>query len=220
MKQVKKMLIEARNISVKIGTRTVLKEESVTCKPGMVTAFIGPSGAGKTTLLHCLGLLLPIDKGSIYLNGMDITNYNTFQRRQFWQKHVSFILQDYGIMDEESVAFNVTMKSSLFGKRIGGNKERLLQSLDQTGLKGRESELASYLSGGEKQRLALARAIYIDANILLVDEPTASLDKDNRQLVIQLLKKFARRDRTVVVSTHDAEMIAASDVIHELKFPT
>src|SRR5690606_35173229 len=112
-------------------------------------------------------------------------------------------------------AFNVTMESSVFG-RIKGNRERLTQVLKQTGLQGREEELAGHLSGGEKQRLALARAIYKDAKILFVDEPTASLDADNRKMVIDLFTEFASRGRTVIVSTHDQEMIEACDVLHEV----
>lgn len=210
------MLIEAQNISVKIGKQPILNGESVCCEPGIMTALVGPSGSGKTTLLHCLGLLLPVDSGSILLNGNDITNYSTVARRRFWQDHAAFILQDYGIIDEESLAFNVTMQSSIIRKHASGNKALLMQSLEQTGLKNREKELAGHLSGGEKQRLALARAIYKDANILFVDEPTASLDESNRHLVIRLLKEFAKRGRTVIVSTHDSEMIDACHTIHQI----
>lgn len=210
------MLIEARDISVAIGGRPVLDGESVNCKPGIMTALVGASGSGKTTLLHCLGLLLPVDKGSILIDGNDVTNYGNTARRRFWRDHAAFILQDYGIMDEESVAFNVTMQASVLGKRVSGNKERLIQSLEQTGLKGRENELAGHLSGGEKQRLALSRAIYKDANILFVDEPTASLDATNRYMVIELLSGFAMRGRTVIVSTHDSVMIDACGAIHQV----
>lgn len=210
------MLIEAQDISVAIGGRLVLDGESVRCKPGIMTALVGASGSGKTTLLHCLGLLLPVDKGSILIDGKDVTRYGTTARRRFWRDHAAFVLQDYGIMDEESVAFNVTMQASVIGRRVSGNKEQLIQSLEQTGLKGRENEMAGHLSGGEKQRLALSRAIYKDADFLFVDEPTASLDATNRRMVIELLKNFAVRGRTVIVSTHDSEMIDACSAIHQV----
>ncbi|HZG70495.1 MAG TPA: ATP-binding cassette domain-containing protein [Chondromyces sp.] len=210
------MLIEAQDISVAIGGRLVLDGESVRCKPGIMTALVGASGSGKTTLLHCLGLLLPVDKGSILIDGKDVTRYGTAARRRFWRDHAAFVLQDYGIMDEESVAFNVTMQASVIGRRVSGNKRQLIQSLEQTGLKGRENEMAGHLSGGEKQRLALSRAIYKDADFLFVDEPTASLDATNRRMVIELLKNFAVRGRTVIVSTHDSEMIDACSAIHQV----
>ena len=165
------MLIEAQDISVAIGGRTVLDGETVQCPPGIMTALVGPSGCGKTTLLHCLGLLLPVDQGRILIDGHDVTRYGTAARRRFWRDHAAFILQDYGIMDEESVAFNVTMQASILGRRVTGNQERLAQVLEQTGLQGREGELASHLSGGEKQRLALARAIYKDATFCSLMSP-------------------------------------------------
>lgn len=209
------MKVEAQEISLSIGGKKVLNRESICCLPGKMNALVGPSGCGKTTLLNCLGLLLPVDEGSIFIDGNNVTKFNAASRRKFWRDYAAFILQDYGIMDEETVAFNVTMESSVFG-RIKGNRERLTQVLKQTGLQGREEEQAGHLSGGEKQRLALARAIYKDAKILFVDEPTASLDADNRKMVIDLFTEFASRGRTVIVSTHDQEMIEACDVLHEV----
>lgn len=209
-------LIEAKNISVSIGNRTVLDGETIQCVPGSMTALVGPSGCGKTTLLHCLGLLLPVDKGRILFNGKNITKYKSISRRRFWREHAAFVLQDYGIMDEEIVAFNVTMEASILGRRIIGDQKQLEQALERTGLQGRETELASHLSGGEKQRLALARAIYKDATILFIDEPTASLDITNRKEAINLFVDFAARGCTVIVSTHDSEMIHACDKRYEV----
>lgn len=209
-------VIQAKNISVSIGGRKIIDQESIYCKQGKMTALVGPSGCGKTTLLHSLGLLLPINEGSILINGKDVSKYGEAERRKFWRDHAAFVLQDYGIMDEESIAYNVTMKSKLIGRGFVGNKERLEQALQQTGLKGRERELAGRLSGGEKQRLALARAIYKDAKFLFIDEPTASLDQANRQRVIDLFLKFAEGGSTVIVATHDAEMIHACDDKHEV----
>jgi len=125
-------------------------------------------------------------------------------------------MQDYGIMDEESVAFNVTMQSSLLGKQATGDRERLAEVLERTGLTGRDEEAASHLSGGEKQRLALARAIYKRASVVFVDEPTASLDAANRRKVIDLFTEFAAKGCTVIVSTHDSEMIEACGARHEI----
>lgn len=141
----------------------MLDGETIHCASGMMTALVGPSGCGKTTFLHCLGLLLSVDQGHISYNGEDVTNYNPTDQRHFWRDHAAFVLQDYGIMENESVAFNVTMKKSVFGRSVTGNQERLAQALEQTGLQGSKDEPACHLSGGEKQRLALTRAIYKDA---------------------------------------------------------
>ena len=210
------MLIEAEGVVVAMGGRPVLDGEFVRCAPGTMTALVGPSGSGKTTLLHCLGLLLPVDRGRILIDGKDVANYGSAARRRFWREHAAFVLQDYGIMNEESVAFNVTMQSSLLGQRASGNRKRLAQVLEQTGLAGRQDEVASHLSGGEKQRLALARAIYKRATVVFVDEPTASLDAANRRQVIDLFKEFAANGCTAIVSTHDAEMIEACGAQHEI----
>src|SRR5690606_27999962 len=153
------MLIEAEDLCVTLGGRRILTDEAVRCVPGTMTALVGPSGSGKTTLLHCLGLLLPVDSGRIVMNGRDVANSGERARRRFWREHAAFVLQGYGIMDEESVAFNVTMRSSLWG-RVTGDRGRLARVLERTGLAGRDAETASHLSGGEKQRLALARALY------------------------------------------------------------
>jgi putative ABC transport system ATP-binding protein len=109
------MLIEAQGVSVALGGRPVLDNETVCCTPGIMTALVGPSGCGKTTLLHCLGLLLLVDQGRILLDGDDVTGYGAAARRRFWRDYAAFILQDYGIMDEEPVAFNVTMQASILG---------------------------------------------------------------------------------------------------------
>ncbi|ARF73489.1 ABC transporter ATP-binding protein [Kitasatospora albolonga] len=210
------MLVEAQDISVAIGGRPVLDSETLSCRPGTMTALVGPSGSGKTTLLHCLGLLLPVDRGRITIDGDVVTDYGAAARRRFWRDHAAFVLQDYGLMDEESVAFNITMRASPLGRRVLGDRERLAQALGRTGLAGREEEPASHLSGGEKQRLALARAIYKQARILFVDEPTASLDAANRTMVIDLFTDFAASGRTVIISTHDSEIVDACESRHEV----
>jgi putative ABC transport system ATP-binding protein len=210
------MLIEAQDISLSINGHLVLDGEFVRCAPGEMTALVCPSGCGKTTLLHCLGLLLPVDRGRIFINGSDVTKYSSAARRRFWRDQAAFVLQDYGILDEESVAFNVTMQSTILGRRATGDQNRMSEALEQTGLAGRKDEFSSHLSGGEKQRLALARAIYKRARVLFVDEPTASLDAGNRQKVIDLFAGFAANGCTVVVSTHDPELITSCDVRHEV----
>lgn len=205
------MRIEAENVTMVIDGRTIIDGANLVCTPGTVTALVGPSGAGKTTLLNVLGLLLRPTSGRVLVDGVDTTGWGPRQRRLFWKDHAAFILQDYGVIEEESVAFNVTMTSSIFGSRVVGDHERVKAVLDATGLGGRERELAVRLSGGEKRRLAVARALYKDAGVIFADEPTASLDDKNRARVIDLLVSLARQGRVVVVATHDAEMARASD---------
>jgi putative ABC transport system ATP-binding protein len=209
--------MEANQVTMIINERTIMENESVICDPGTLTALVGPSGAGKTTLLHVLGLLLRPTSGRVLMDGVDTTSWEAKQRRLFWKKHAAFVLQDYGIVEEESVAFNVTMTSSLFRSKVVGDKERVRKVLAKTGLNGRERELAARLSGGEKRRLAIARALYKDAQIIFADEPTASLDEANGDRVIELLQLLAKQGRTVIVATHDEKMMQAAHAMHTLK---
>ncbi|MEW5322881.1 ATP-binding cassette domain-containing protein [Geobacillus thermoleovorans] len=211
------MRIEANQVTMTINERTIMENESVICSPGALTALVGPSGAGKTTLLHVLGLLLRPTSGRVLIDGVDTTSWGAKQRRLFWKNHAAFILQDYGIIEEESVAFNVTMTSSLFRSKVAGDEERVRKVLSETGLDGRERELAARLSGGEKRRLAIARALYKDAQVIFADEPTASLDEANGDRVIELLQLLAKQGRTVIVATHDEKMMRAAHAEHALK---
>ncbi|RRS01525.1 ABC transporter ATP-binding protein [Glycomyces terrestris] len=208
------MIIEAHDVGVTIGRRRIVHGESVRCEPGEMTALTGPSGSGKTSLLHVLGLLLPVTSGAVTADGTVVSGGSPRARRAFWRDHAAFVLQDYGIIDDESVAFNVALR------RTRRADPRVRAALEHVGLQGREAEPAGHLSGGEKQRLALARAVHRDARALFVDEPTASLDAANRALVIGLLDDFARRGATVVVATHDEDMTAACAHRHPMNAPT
>lgn len=210
------MHIAADDVSVIIDGREVVHNASLECHPGSMTALVGPSGCGKTTLLHCLGLLQRPTSGRVLVDGTDTTGWKAGRRRRFWKDHATFVLQDYGVMEEEPVAFNVTMTKRVFGSRVVGDQGRLQAALKTTGLSGRDHEPASHLSGGEKQRLSIARAIYKNATAIFVDEPTASLDAGNRSRVIELFTSLARRGCVVVVATHDAAMIEACDVRYPL----
>ncbi|QAY69481.1 ATP-binding cassette domain-containing protein [Xylanimonas protaetiae] len=205
------MILEAHDVAVTIDHRTILHGESVRCRHGEMTALVGPSDCGKTTLLYTLGLLLTPTGGQITADGAVVSATGHRARRKFWRDHAAVVLQEYGIVEDESVAFNALMRR---GARRAD--PRLTAVLDKVGLAGREKEPASHLSGGEKQRLALARALYRDAHVLLVDEPTASLDAANRDLVIDLLAAIAQRGATVVVATHDDDLIATCDHRHHL----
>lgn len=208
--------LTARNLSVTIDERAIFNGVSLVCRPGTITALTGPSGSGKTTLLNCLGLLQRPSEGEVFVDEQNATHWRNSRRRRFWRDDTSFILQDYGVMEDESVAFNVTMTMSLLGRKSLGDPDLLVKALTATGLQERSSERAAHLSGGEKQRLGVARSMYKGAGNLLVDEPTASLDRANRTLVMDLFRQRADEGCTVVIATHDELVIAASDHLLEL----
>jgi putative ABC transport system ATP-binding protein len=206
--------IEANNLGMQIDGQVVLTGETLSCESGTMTGLVGPSGCGKTTLLHCLGLLQRPSSGQVLIDGADTGGWRSGQIRRFWRDRAAFVIQDYGIVDDESVAYNVTMTSSLFTTRVTGDRARWESALERTGLGSRGGDTASHLSGGEQRRLAVARAIYKDATVILVDEPTASLDADNRRRVIDLFAERADAGCTVIVATHDDEMMAACGQLH------
>lgn len=206
------MHITVENAAVTIGSRTVLANASASAAPGRVLALVGPSGSGKTTLLGVMGMLRTIDSGRVLVDGVDASGWKDAARVRFWRRHAAFVFQDYGLIEERSVAHNV----ALSGLRTWGTprsaRHRVAAVLERVGLADRIDETVARLSGGEKQRVGIARAMFREADVILADEPTASLDAENRDSVIALLRGEAARGATVIVATHDAPMIAASDV--------
>ncbi|MDQ4503848.1 ATP-binding cassette domain-containing protein [Sinomonas sp. ASV322] len=205
------MEITAENVTVTIDGHDVVTRRSVAAKPGSTLALVGPSGSGKTTLLNVLGLLRRVDGGRVLVEGQDATRWEDRRRRGFWQRHAAFVFQDYGLIDEESIAYNVALsRLPLFGLRAG-HKTAVEEVLERVGLGGRSSDKVSTLSGGEKQRVGLARAMFRSADVIFADEPTASLDLDNRNLVTSFLVGEAARGAAVVIATHDESLMAACD---------
>lgn len=210
------MEISGSSLGVEIAKKKIFSQINIHCSAGQMTALVGPSGSGKTTLLHCLGMLQRPTHGKIQIGSVDATCWKERQRRAFWSKSAAFVLQDYGVIEDESVEFNVTMTPKVIRRRGSVVSDRAQTILTQVGLGGRASEQAAHLSGGEKQRLAIARAVYKKAEVIFVDEPTASLDAANRQLVIDLLTERATAGANVIIATHDDEMISACHKIHRI----
>lgn len=209
-------IITCRNLSTGINGHTITGDINLDITPGTMTALTGPSGCGKTTLLHIIGLLQTPAAGTLTIDGIDTTGWNQRQRRRFWRDKAAFILQDYGIMDEETVGFNVSMRLNSLGLAVGGDRRRIRNALRLTGLTGRSDEIASHLSGGEKQRLGIARAIYKNASIILADEPTASLDAGNRTNIIRLLHERVTQGAAIVLATHDPVLVDACDHVYQV----
>ncbi|MFK4297424.1 putative ABC transport system ATP-binding protein [Arthrobacter sp. GAS37] len=206
------MDIKAENITVTIEGKDVLKGQSVHATPGETLAFVGPSGCGKTTLLNVLGLLRRVDGGQVHVGGRDATRWDDRRRRRFWQQHAAFVFQDYGLIDEESVEYNVALSQMPIFGLVKRHRAGIESALDRVGLVGRSGEKVSTLSGGEKQRVGLARAMFRSADVIFADEPTASLDLDNRNLVTLFLQEEAARGAAVIIATHDEALIKACDV--------
>lgn len=200
-------MIRAEKVCLKIKEKTIFENISFDIENPQMVAITGVSGCGKTSLLNCLGLIKDISSGKIYINKKDCTNLTEKDRISFWENTATFIFQDYGIIDEESVIYNITFSN----KKSTRNKAK--EYLKKVGLEEKSNSIASTLSGGEKQRLGIARALYKKAKIIFADEPTASLDEKNRNIIVNLLMECVNNGILVVVATHDDKLPQSCDKI-------
>jgi putative ABC transport system ATP-binding protein len=177
---------------------------SLEFKPGTLTHIMGPSGSGKTTLLSLLGVLLRPDQGSVYLNGNDVSALNEEERTALRRDNVGFVFQAFRLLHALSAIENVLVAQDIRGERNKQDQEKATHLLSELGLGGKLDLKPKELSGGEKQRVAVARALLGNPKVLLADEPTASLDSHSGAQICGLLRKLSdeRKYMTVVVS-HD-----------------
>lgn len=200
-------MIRAEKLCLRIKEKTIFENMSFYIEKPQMVAITGVSGSGKTSLLNCMGLIKDVSSGKIYINNKDCTCLQEKDKISFWENTATFIFQDYGIIDEESVLYNITFSN----KKSNQNKAKAY--LEKVGLKEKANNIASTLSGGEKQRLGIARALYKKAKIIFADEPTASLDEKNRKIIINLLRECVNNGILVVVATHDDRLSQSCDKI-------
>lgn len=199
------MIIQTKKIGIEISGKTIFSNISLAINPNEMIAITGPSGSGKTTLLNCLGLIQSVNSGDILIENQNASKWNEKEKTSFWKDKAAFIYQDYGIIEDENISYNVTLNKQQAKAKI---VEEILHTV---GLGGRGQEMAAVLSGGEKQRLGVARAIYKKASIIYADEPTASLDQMNREVIINLLRKCSENGASVIIATHDERLVSVCD---------
>ena len=200
------------------GALPILDDVNLTLRRGEAIAVMGPSGSGKSTLLYVLGALDSPTAGTVTLDGRNPFELSGRDLAAFRNKEVGFIFQDHCLLPQCSVIENVLAPTLVAGARRGGEDiERARSLLDQVGLTDRLEHLPGELSGGEKQRAALARALIREPSLLLCDEPTGNLDRDSAERVATLLTELHRRQETIlVVVTHSAELAAHLPARYEL----
>jgi lipoprotein-releasing system ATP-binding protein len=209
-------MLAAKNIHKKYGSLEVLKGVDLTINKGEIVSIVGSSGAGKSTLLHILGTLDKADAGEIFLENQRIDTLKGKQLAKFRNKHVGFVFQFHHLLPEFSALENVCIPGWISGRKKREVTERAIQLLETLNLKDRFENKPQQLSGGEQQRVAVARALINNPQIVFADEPTGNLDSNNakelHELFMQLRTQF---NQTFLIVTHNEELALLCDrVIH------
>ncbi len=211
-------VLSAKNIHRKFGVVEVLKGVDIAIQKGEIISIVGSSGAGKSTLLHILGTLDKPDIGEVFLNNTNVTSLSGKKLAQFRNKHIGFVFQFHHLLPEFSALENVCIPGWIAGTKKSAVKERATQLLNLLGLKDRIEHKPNSLSGAEQQRVAVARALIINPDVVFADEPTGNLDSANAKelhnLFFDLRKDF---DQTFLIVTHNEELAQLSDRIVNMK---
>ena len=206
------MIIEAENIYKKFGSLEVLKGVGLQLEKGKILSIIGKSGSGKSTLLHILGTLDSFDKGRLLIDNTDTSSLNKNDISVFRNNKIGFIFQFHHLLDEFNALENVMIPALIGKKSTSVAKKNALELLDLLGLKDRIDHKPNQLSGGEQQRVAVARALINKPDLILADEPTGNLDSESSEQLHNML--FDLRDRfnlSFVIVTHNDELAKMSD---------
>ncbi|WP_268236276.1 ATP-binding cassette domain-containing protein [Hoyosella rhizosphaerae] len=191
---------------------------SITVPSGSLTCVTGPSGCGKSTLLNCLGMLEPIDEGRILLDGVDTTCVKERTRTRLYRRKIGFLFQNYALIESDSVDANLDIALTYSDTPKSDRRESKEQALATVGLRGYSARKIHELSGGEQQRVAVARLLIKRPHIILADEPTAALDPINRDVILTLLQALRDSGCAIVLSTHDRFVAKQCDT--EISLPT
>ena len=205
-------MIDIKNITKSFGSLQVLKGIDLHINKGEIVSIVGPSGAGKTTLLQIIGTLDKPDSGSIVIDGIDVSNLSKAKLSDFRNRHLGFVFQFHQLLPEFTALENIMIPAFIAGTSQSEAKERAMELLKFMGLEDRAGHKPNELSGGEKQRVAVARALVNKPAVILADEPSGSLDSKNKAELHQLF--FDLRDQfgqTFVIVTHDESLAATTD---------
>ena len=211
-------MIEVKNIWKSFGSLQVLKGVNLKVNKGEIVCIIGQSGAGKTTLLQIMGTLDKPDKGEVLFDGTDVFWLNDTALAEFRNRHIGFIFQFHQLLPEFSALENVMMPALIARQDEDEARQRAEKLLKELGLGDRLQHKPNQLSGGEKQRVAAARAMMMQPTVILADEPSGSLDSKNKaELHHLLLEMRDKYNQTIVIVTQDKELTAISDRVIEMK---
>ncbi|MTI29469.1 ABC transporter ATP-binding protein [Xanthovirga aplysinae] len=205
-------MLEAKGITKSYGDLQVLKGIDLQIGKGEVVSVVGASGAGKSSLLHILGTLDRADAGDLIVNEVNVRHLRNAPLARFRNKHIGFIFQNHNLLPEFSALENICIPAFIGRQDVEGSRRKALELLKLLGLEERADHKPSQLSGGEQQRVSVARALINDPDIIFADEPSGNLDSKNadelHQLFFKLRDKF---NQTFVIVTHNKELAAMAD---------
>ena len=208
-------MIELQHIWKQFGSRVIFSDLSLNFQSGMVYALIGDSGCGKTTLLNMLAKLETFDKGEIVYKGKSLTS---LKNEEFYRNELGYLFQNFGLLESQTIRENLEL--GLIGKKKNKKQEKerlLLQALQAVRLDYLSLNQKIYeLSGGEAQRVALAKIILKDPPLILADEPTASLDPKNSKEIMEILLELRNANRTIIIATHNPSIWKMADQVIRL----
>ena len=210
-----KFLIEIKNLTKQFNNGNsvikVLKNINLSLESGKVIALVGPSGSGKSTFLHLLALLDKPTKGKINLFGKSILNLSEDKKNQMIRDYVSIIFQNNNLLSDFTAIENVAIPLIIRGKNYNIAIKKAEQFLKKVNLGNRLNHFPSDLSGGEQQRVAIARSLISETKIILADEPTGNLDSKNSQEVFSYFLKLKEKNKIVLIATHNRELAKKAD---------
>ena len=211
-------MIRVKDIHKSFGSLEVLKGVDLEIQKGEIVSIIGKSGAGKTTLLQIIGTLDKANSGKVEINGVDVSGLSEKELAEFRNKHIGFIFQFHQLLPEFNALENVMMPAMIGRMDWKEAEKRATELLSDLGLGERLTHKPNELSGGEKQRVAAARALMMKPDVILADEPSGSLDEENKRELHKLLKQMQDQyNQTIVIVTHDKELAEISDRVIEMR---
>ncbi|AAO36597.1 ABC transporter ATP-binding protein [Clostridium tetani] len=199
-------IVKMENITKKFGDKIILNNFSLDIQDGELLAVTGASGSGKSTILNIIGLLEGFDSGKLILDGDENIKINSSKSNKILREKIGYLFQNFALVDEETVYYNLHLALKYVKKNKKEKDELIKNVLKQMNLEGYEKRKIFELSGGEQQRVSIARLLLKPSKIILADEPTGSLDAKNRDLVLYYLNKLNKEGKTVIVVTHDMEV--------------